>query len=244
MRMRLLSLLLSGTALTAIAAGPVASQEQPFGGRPAASVNFGLQVGQAVGEFANYVDLSGGFDVNLIVRPPGSPLGFRMGGQFLIYGSSTRRYPFLPGVEVDVTTTHAIAGLTLGPQLTLGTGAIQAYAFGGIGFSYFGTSSSASGSGSSSPFATSNNYEDVTFASEGGGGLFILVSRRRYVQLDVSARFLNNGRVTYVTEEGLSVCDGGTRLCVDPVESQANLVIYRIGASIGLRGRRDGDHSH
>lgn len=213
--------------------------------RPPVSFDVGIQIGQAVGEFASYVDVSGGLDFGLLVRPPGTPLGLRARGQFLIYGSSTRRYPFLPGVDVDVTTTHAIAGLTLGPQVTAGSGPVQFYLFGGIGFSYFGTSSSAAGSGSGSPFASSNNYDDVTFASEGGGGFAVMLSRRRHVQLDLSARFLNNGRVSYVTEEGLSICNGGTQLCVSPVESEANLVIYRIGLVVGLRRglwRGDGDN--
>ena len=106
------------------------------------------------------------------------------------------------------------------------------YARGGIGFSYFATTSNVRGSGSSQPFANSTNYDDFTFASEGGSGLLVRLGGGT-VRLDLGARFLNNGRVTFVTKDGVSV--SGNTLLVNPIESEANLVVYHLGVLIGLR---------
>ena len=88
------------------------------------------------------------------------------------------------------------------------------------------------------PFASTTNYDDFTFASEGGGGVWVFLSRGRTpVALDLGVRYLNNGRVTYVTESGVSVDLANNRLNVDPIDSEANLIVYHLGVVIGLRVR-------
>lgn len=205
-------------------------------GEPPLSVGGALQYARATGEFASYVRDGGGLTAHLGVRlgTDESPVSLRLGGQFLVYGSQTRRYPLVPGISVDVTTSNVIGGLTAGPQLTFGGRGIKAYVFGGVGFSYFATTSSVEGSNqNNSPFASSTNYEDVTFAGEAGGGLLIRLGGDAY--LDVGARYLGNGRVTYVTKDGVTV--SGNTLLVNPISSQANLAVYHVGISVGLRPR-------
>ena len=64
--------------------------------------------------------------------------------------------------------------------------------------------------------------------------MLIQVARRRVpVFIDVGARYLNNGRVTYVTKERVSFV--ANRLVVNPVDSDANLVVYHLGVLVGLR---------
>ncbi len=204
---------------------------------PVAWLNLGGELAIPKGVFADYIDLGGGMNFHMQVRPRGSPLALRLGGHFLIYGSSTRRYGLLPGVDVDVTTTHSIIGMSIGPQIHWGRGAMQLYGFGGVGFSYFSTTSSASGSSSGdAAFAHTTNHEDFTFATEGGGGLLVrLGGGRTPVYLDLGARYLENGVARYVTNDGLAVV--GNELVVTPVESEANLIVYQVGVSIGLRAR-------
>lgn len=225
-------------ALAAAMAAPLWGQRRPYrepiAVPPSAYLGVDLQLGQATGEFSNYVEISGGIAGSFLYTPiPDGAFGLRVGAMYLIYGSTTNRYPLVPGITVDVTTNNQIAGLTVGPQLTFGRGALRWYARGGIGFSYFSTTSSVRGSGGTEPFASSTNYDDFTFASEGGSGLLVALGRGRKVALDVGARFLNNGRVTYVTKNGVSV--SGNTLVVDPIDSEANLIVYHLGVLIGLR---------
>jgi hypothetical protein len=195
----------------------------------------GIDVAHAVGEFADYVKSGVGLGGVFLWRPDRTgSLGLRFSGNFLIYGSQTRRYPLVPGISVDVTTNNTIGSMSVGPQLMLGDGALLPWVHGGIGFSYFATTSSVEGSDNTSSFARSTNFDDITFAPEFGGGLLVRLSAgRNPVLLDLSARFINNGRVTYVTRDRISVVNN--ELVLDPVTSEANLMIYRVGVMVGLR---------
>jgi len=236
-------IVLAGVML--LAAAPLAAQRaelpQAWYPPPRAYVAANVQIAQASGIFSNYVQAGFGFGGHFLYRPdPEGVFGIRAGGMFVIYGSQTHRYPLVPGILVDVTTQNQIAGFTFGPQLTFGRGAVQAYGHGGIGFSYFATTSSVEGSGNvGQPFASTTNYDDFTFAGEGGGGVWVFLSRRRTpVALDLGVRYLQNGRVTYVTESGVTVDQTTNQLVVDPIDSEANLIVYHVGVVIGLRARR------
>ncbi|MDP3775261.1 MAG: hypothetical protein Q8Q85_13445 [Gemmatimonadales bacterium] len=231
--------LMVGVALAVAVAGPAWGQRSPYREpdlRPAtAFLGFDVEVGQSTGEFSNYVQGGIGFGGGFLYKPDADgALGLRVSAMYLIYGSQTNRYPLVPGITVDVTTNNQIAGLTLGPQFTLGRGSVQWYVNGGIGFSYFATTSEVEGTSSGqSPFASSTNYDDFTFASEGGSGLLVRLGRGGKVSLDLGARYLNNGRVTFVTKNGVTV--SGNTLLVDPIDSEANLIVYHLGVQIGLR---------
>ena len=51
------------------------------------------------------------------------------------------------------------------------------------------------------------------------------------ILLDLGARYLKNGQVTYVTKERVTI--SGNQLLVNPVHSDANLIIYHLGIAIG-----------
>jgi hypothetical protein len=184
------------------------------------------------------VDLGWGGGGYLLYHPRGGPLGIRFGATYLIYGSQTHRYPLVPGIAVDVTTRNQIAQFSLGPQVTVGRGVVRPYGFGAIGGSFFWTNSSVEGSDQNNqPFASTTNYHDGTFSSEIGGGVLVRLSAGRVpVLLDAGLRYLNNGRVTYVTKERVTI--SGNQLLVDPVDSEANLLVYHLGVAIGLRRSR------
>lgn len=234
-----LALTLGGALAPQGAGAQLPVQDQAPLRPPQVYLGLGLEVGQAVGEFEDYVRYGVGIGGHFVWRPkPAGPLALRVSGMFLVYGSQTRRYPLVPGINVDVTTTNNIGGMTFGPEFLFGSGTLQAYGHAGIGFSYFATTSSVEGSNQQNqPFASSTNYDDITFAPEGGGGLLIRLSAGRIpIFVDLGARFLNNGKVTYVTKDRITV--QGNQLIVNPVESEANLVVYRIGMRIGLRASR------
>jgi hypothetical protein len=199
------------------------------------NLDLALDVGQAIGEFNNYVNEGIGGHAAFRFRPnPTGPFALRVSGDFLVYGSSTKRYPLIPGIAVDVTTSNNIVGGSIGPEMTLGgAGRLQMYGFAGVGFSYFVTSSAVEGAdNTNSAFASTTNYDDVTLATEGGAGLRFQFTPSAPVFLDLGARYLNNGRTTYVTKGGLQV--SGNQLLVNPIESEANLILYHLGVSINF----------
>lgn len=204
---------------------------------PRATLGLSLQIGQAVGQFHQYVNVGGGGGGYLLYRPwRDAPLGIRFHAMYLVYGSQTHRYPLVPGIAVDVTTRNQIAQVSLGPQVTLGQGPLQVYGFASFGGSFFSTTSGVEGSDQSNqPFASTTNYEDGTASAEFGGGLLIRVSQRAPISIDLGARYLNNGRVTYVTKERVRIDTNNNQLVVDPVDSKANLIVYHLGVAIGLR---------
>jgi hypothetical protein len=141
---------------------------------------------------------------------------------------------------VDVTTDNQILQIALGPQLTIGEGALQAYGFGTVGGSFFSTTSGVEGTDQNNQqFASTTNHSDGTFSGEIGGGVLVRVNQRFPVFVDIGARYLKNGRVTYVTKERVTI--SGNQLLVNPVDSEANLVVYHLGVSIGLRRGSGGE---
>jgi len=225
-------------AVTVVVLAPVGAQAQDEPEEPGPLRGWaggGIEYGRATGEFASYVRDGLGLDGWLAMRLGArSPFALRMAGHALIYGSDTRRYPLLPGIDVDVTTNNTIAGLMVGPQFQAGEGALGAYVFGGVGFNYFATTSSVSGSSSTDTFASSTNFDDFTFAGEAGGGVLVRLSRK--VALDLGARYIRNGEVTYVTKERITV--SGNTLTLSPVTSDANLLVYHLGVTIGVTSGR------
>jgi hypothetical protein len=199
-----------------------------------------LQYARATGEFASYVRDGGGLNGWFAWRGGGdSPLGLRVHGQLLVYGSQTRRYPLVPGINVDVTTSNIITGLTVGPQFRAGEGAAALHMFAGIGFNYFATTSEVEGSANpGQPFASSTNYDDFGFAAEAGGGLQVRL--KGPVFLDLGARYVFNGEVTYVTRDRIQVVNN--QLVLSPVTSQANLAVFHVGVTVAINpygGERD-----
>jgi hypothetical protein len=230
-------------AALAPAAGVSGQQVEPdLANRPV--VVFGGVSGQyarTVGEFRDYV--RGGVGLNLELVWPvvtGSPLALRGDGGFIVYGSERSRVCLGGGVgcriELDLTTTNSIAYLSVGPQLMLQSGAVRPYANAGVGFAYFGTSSDVRGSGGQQDsFASTTNFDDVTFQWGGGGGLLIPLGRGATpVMLDLGARYHGNGRVEYLREGDIEDLPDGS-LVFTPTRSEANLVTFRIGIVAGVR---------
>ncbi len=220
------------------ATGSRAAAQQPAW----AHVDLGLLVAQPVGEFDRYVDTGWGVGGALRLKPSAaSPLSLRVDLGFVNYGRERKPVCFGGGVgcrvELDLTTSNNIFAGSIGPELELPVGPIRPYANAGVGLAYFATESSVEGStGSQEPFARTTNYDDGSFAWSAGGGVRIpFHTRRTPIALDIGARYLDNGRVSYLTEGAIEDQPDGS-LILHPTRSEANLVVYRIGVSIGLVG--------
>lgn len=204
---------------------------------------FHLHAGLAVpvGEFQNHVNLGGGGGLGgLLFLDRRGLAALRLDGSFVVYGHESYRTPLsptVPFVDVDVSTSNSILSLGLGPQVYLGSGPLRPYFFGTAGFAYFVTQTSVSGSEYDEPFATTTNFDDFSLALSAGGGLSVsLREGDNPVSLDLSAHYQHNGLTEYLTDgaENLRrLPPGGWRAY--PIQSDANLVTYRVGVAIGMR---------
>lgn len=237
----------SAAALAAVmlGAGPLSAQEAEE--ERAASLLVGVQgmYARPVGEFRDYVRHGFGLDVAIawpVARR--SPFALRADGGFIVYGSETRRVCFSSTVGcrilLDLTTTNSIAFLNVGPQLMVPTGTVRPYVNAAIGGSYFGTTSSVEGSSNDEDFASTTNFDDITFAWNAGGGLLIRIAGTplRPVMLDVGVRYNANGEVEYL-KEGDIVDNPDGSITITPTRSEANLLTFQIGVTVGAGGRRD-----
>ena len=164
----------------------------------------------------------------------------RVEGSFVVYGHESHRTslsPTVPFVDVDVSTTNSILAMGVGPQVYLGSGPLRPYFFGTAGFSYFITETSVSGDRYDEPFASTTNFDDFSLALAAGGGLSVsLREGDNPISLDLAALYQHNGLTEYLTDgaENLHALPrGGWR--ASPVVSDANLVTYRVGVSLGTR---------
>lgn len=203
---------------------------------PRLSYGGGVQVMQAVGAFADSVDLGigAGFHARYNIDRRGI---FSLRGDFgfQVYGNEQKRIPFpsAPRVTLEQNTNNQIYAYSVGPQLTWPSGRVRPYVNGFIGGAYYATTTSLEGSGSGESFATSENLGDNNLSYGGGAGVVIpFRTARRPVALDLGARYLHNGTARYLTPGGIQ--DNGDTFSVRYIEGPANFVVYTIGLSVGV----------
>jgi len=229
--------------LTALAlllpAAPGAAQRMERAPEPARFFAGGsLQYASPQGDFAEQVDRGFGLGGHGLFKiDQAGWLGLRLDGGFLVYGDESYRVPLsstIGGrVMVDVNTNNTIAHLGFGPQIGMPTGAVRPYLGGTVGLSYFATTSSVKGDDSGT-FASDTNYDDLTLAFGGLGGLYIpLRSGPAPISLDLSARYHRNGEVSYL-KEGSIIDNQDGSISFDPIRSEADVLTFHIGVSIGI----------
>lgn len=191
-----------------------------------------------VGEFHSYVDLAGGFGAYFVTHVDRSRvLGVRVEGSALLYGYESYTVPFGPNVGrvlIDVTTQNMFATAGVGPQLAMDWRRLRPYVYGTIGFTYFATYSSLTGSANTEPFAGTTNFNDFTFAATTGVGALVRLNRgRRTVWLDLSVERRFNGEAEYLREGGI-IENGDGSIAIAPIRSDTDLMSYRVGIAIGF----------
>ncbi len=215
------------------AALPLAAEAQGF------AVPINLQLGIPQGEFADNVNLAGGFGIGGILA---LNEWFGIRGQFdaQIYGSERRRVPLGGGalglINVDVTTTNAIIGGALGFQLGMPGPSVRPYAGAMIGFSSFTTQSQVTGSNSEDlPFASSTNSVDNTLARIVYGGLYIPIGNSSF---DIGVRHTWNGEsVRYLTPGDITEAINGD-IILTPNDTRADLLTVTVGVTLRPSGRK------
>ena len=200
-----------------------------------------LQIGLPQGEFKENVAVAGGFGFAGIF-PIATEFGIRAGLDIQIYGNETRRVPLGGGalglINVDVTTTNAIVGGSIGAQVGLPSDRVKPYIGGMIGFSNFNTSSRVAGSNSSDqPFASSTNSSDNAFSKHALAGMYFPMANGS-VLIDLGARYTWNGEsVRYLTPGDISE-DAGGNVVITPNETRADLLTITLGVTVKFGGNR------
>ncbi len=215
-----------------------------FEGPPRAVVGGALLVGQPLGEFRDYVPAGFGLDgFGRLALDPEGWIGLRVDVGFLIYGSETRRVCLSETVgcriEVELTTSNQIFMGGIGPELQIPLGSRGGGVYGGLsaGFSWFSTDSRVRGTGNvgEQPFASTVNFSDGGFAWTASGGVRVpLVGGSNPVALDLGVRRVGNGRREYLTEGDIVDLPGG-EIELNVRRSDADLLLWRVGVSVGVR---------
>lgn len=198
----------------------------------------GALYGAPVGEFGDFVERGYGLGLyGVLPLDPAGIIGLRADGGFLIYGHERQRdcisVTIGCRITVDVNTTNSIALAGLGPELSLPAGPIRPYVNGRAGFAYIATTSSVQGTRSDVDFASTTNLDDFVFSWGAGGGLAIQLSAgRRPIALDLGVTWLDNGRALYLREGDIVDLPNGD-IELNPVRSDTDLVVFRLGVAIG-----------
>ncbi len=229
--------------LALLGSAPALSAQDDWFEPPRANVGLNLIVSDPVGEFDRFVGTGVGGD--FFGRIPLDPMGvlsLRGDLGFLIYGHESQRVCFEGigcRVQARLTTTNNIFFGGLGPELGIPLRNARPYVHAFLGFSYFNTTSSLNETwGGDSDFHT-ENFGDGTMSWGVGGGLELNVHRGRTpVDLNFGFRYHENGRMEYLTEGDIVDNPDGS-ITLYPVRSEANLMAYHFGVSIGIpRGNR------
>jgi hypothetical protein len=239
---------LAVVALAALAA-PLAAQEPetwedsfPRSSSPSrwfGGVNF--TYAQPRGEFGDHVERGYGLDLHgVYALDRAGIVGLRVDAGFLNYGHERQRVPLSTTtggrISLDLTTSNNIAFIGVGPQIGLPDGRLKPYVHGFAGVSFLWTESSVSGTRSGEAFASTTHLDDRTFTWGGGAGVFLPVKRRgTRVSVDLGLDYRNGGRAEYLREGSIRDEPDNT-ISFDPIESDTDLLTFRVGVSIG--GRR------
>jgi len=219
---------LSVFTLIAAAAAPAAGPRYASGLREVremGSAGINIAIGVPTGDFAQNVDVAGGFDAfGTVNLGAGSPMALRFEGAYLVYGSDH---------QFDLNTTYSIATLGFGPQITLGEGPMRLYGFGTVGLSYISAYSSfRDGCGCYSYSQT--DFSDWTSALQAGGGVLLTLGRRSSVSLDLGVRSLYSGYANYVAPGDVQPQSNGD-VIVYTSRARPNLTMVHLGLSVALR---------
>jgi hypothetical protein len=189
--------------------------------RERGSAGLNLFVADPWRDFKRHGDVGAG--LNFFGVTGGKGLGVRIEGAYMAYDSDYQGY--------GISTTSSIGSLAIGPQLTIGSGALKLYGFATLGGSLFWSSVSEEGCGC---------YDSDVFFLEGdfttnrstGAGVLLGISQR--LSIDVGVREVRHDEVSYVPAGGITENSDGS-YSIERVRTPVGMRIWHAGLTIGLR---------
>lgn len=120
--------------------------------------------------------------------------------------------------------------------MVLARGPIQPYLHASAGLSYFVTSSSVDDNDGYGPYLETTNYSDLVFGWKFGGGLRLRVGGgHNPIYLDFGVERHDNGIANYLTSGDIVDNPDGS-ITLYPNRSEADLIAFHVGVSVGLPG--------
>lgn len=226
---------------------PGVSAQEEWYPAPKAHLGVNFVVGEPVGEFAEFVGVGVGADFfGRVPLDPRGVLSLRGDLAFLIYGYESKRVCFEGvgcRVQARLKTTNNIFSGGIGPELAIPMRRARPYLHALVGFSYFNTTSSLEDLWGDQEHFSTENLGDGTLSWGVGGGVELSLHRGRTpIDLNLGFRYQQNGRVKYLTKGDIVDNPDGS-ITLYPILSDANLVSYQLGISVGLpRGSDDRRH--
>lgn len=206
---------------------------------PVVYIDFAGLASNAVGEFGDLVGAGGGVNLSakVFLLEDSRNFGLRADLGWVVYGLESVPTCISDPcrVQTDIKTSNNIFYFGLGPEVILIRGRFEPYVYGTLGTSVFNTGSTLQGeyfNGADTHFNTTH-LNDWTFAWRAGGGI-------RYgiwedVSVDFGVEHHGNGVADYLTKG--DVIDGPDgKVSINPRRSEANLLTFRLGVSLGLGG--------
>ncbi|HIA98995.1 MAG TPA: hypothetical protein EYO30_03265, partial [Gemmatimonadetes bacterium] len=206
---------------------------------PVVYIDFAGLASNAVGEFGDLVGAGGGVNLSakVFLLEDSRNFGLRADLGWVIYGLESVPTCISDPcrVQTDIKTSNNIFYFGLGPEVILIRGRFEPYVYGTLGTSVFNTGSTLQGeyfNGADTHFNTTH-LNDWTFAWRAGGGI-------RYgiwedLSVDFGVEHHGNGVADYLTKG--DVIDGPDgKVSINPRRSEANLLTFRLGVSLGLGG--------
>ena len=229
-------------AIALAAAATLDAQERRA---PRGRVGLSFVAGDPVGELGSFFDR--GFGAQLEgswAVTEDRHLRLRGDAGFVVYGHERIQYcytvPVGCRVEAELTTTNNIFYFGLGPEVAFTAGAFEPYVYGTTGLSYFATVSSLDGADGGPDWAETTNYDDVVMAWRAGGGMRLRVRGGGHpVSLDFGVERHQNGIASFLTEGDIVDNPDGS-VTLFPHRSEANLLTFRLGVSLGFGSGEDG----
>jgi hypothetical protein len=207
-------------------------------------VNLVLAIPQ--GEFADRLDGAVGFGLSgeFVAHIPNTPVGFGIGGTFLIYGQERIRERFGSGalgrIEVDVVTSNNIALGHVLLRLQPPQGTFRPYADALVGVNYLFTESRIEDVDfdDDQDIASSTNFDDAALSYGIGGGVMARVfsgrskdSGRPYaIFVDARLRYLFGGEADYLREGDIEA-DGNGDPIYNVTRSDTDLLLPQLGVT-------------
>lgn len=192
------------------------------------------------GSFGSFIDDGFGLGFFAALRFDDVPaLRLRFDAGYVQYGSESLGVPVFDVTDrimADIVTRNNIGYIGLGPEIRLPVGPVQPYVNGFVGLGYFFTVSSVEERGffESYEYGTTVNFDDVRPAYGFGGGLAIPITRSRTpVALKLELQYRQHGQTEYLVPGGI-VEDGFGGSWIDPVDSDADFLLFQVGVTVGL----------
>jgi hypothetical protein len=201
-----------------------------------------LEFAKPQGEFGDYVEQGFGGNLHYIHRlDRDGILGVRVDAEAVTYGYERQRVLLSSTIGGrilgDLVTTNNVAFLGVGPQIGTPDGTLRPYAHGFAGVSYLYTTSSIQGSAGDEPFATTTNFDDVTFAYGAGAGVYVPLRRGTSpISLDLGATYRNAGQAEYLREGDITDNPDGS-ISIFPTRSDTDMLTFHLGVTVGISRR-------